>query len=263
MVRYSQNFLVNTKVLPQIIKAADLHNDDIVVEIGPGRGVMTELLCQKVKKVIAIEIDKILIDGLVSLSRQYSNLTVINADFCRYNWRQLLKNNQYKIVANIPYHVTGLILRTIFDGEQTLPITAVLMVQLEVAKKIIPRENNQSILSNLIKSFGSVKMVAKVDRQSFRPSPKVDSAIIAIENIKKPDVDNFDEYFRIIKICFAHRRKTLLNNLSAGLAINKQTAKEILWSADIDPTRRAQTVSIAEWKKLYLNIKQQNINPSI
>ena len=176
MPRFSQNFLVNKNLLPKIIQAADLSSQDIVVEIGPGRGVLTEKLCQTAKQVIAFEIDNRLLSTLSRLQQKYPNLQIINADFNKINWRQHLPSNCiYKIVANIPYHVTGLIFRNIFQVGQTLPQCAVLMIQYEVAKKIVPDEHNLSILSNLITSYGQPKIVCRVSKNSFRPIPQVDS----------------------------------------------------------------------------------------
>ncbi|MFZ5391844.1 MAG: 16S rRNA (adenine(1518)-N(6)/adenine(1519)-N(6))-dimethyltransferase RsmA [Patescibacteria group bacterium] len=251
MVRFSQNFLVNKSLLPKIIEAADLSSEDIVVEIGPGRGILTEQLCQKVQKVIAFEIDDSLIPDLEKLQQKYSNLKIINADFNQIDWRQYIKSKKYKIVANIPYHVTGLIFRNIFQHGLSLPQSVVLMIQYEVAKKIIAAPDNQTKLSNLINAYGQPKLICKVDKSAFRPIPKVDSAVLAVDNIKTPDADNFEDFFRLIKIGFSSRRKTILNNLSSGYKIPKDQIKNILTEAQIDPTRRAQTLAQTEWKKLY------------
>jgi len=257
MPKYSQNFLVNQNVLPLILQAASLNDCDVVIEIGPGRGILTEQLCQTSCRVIAIEIDPDLLPGLRLLQAKYPNLEVYYADFNTFNWQKLIAGQSYQIVANIPYHVTGLIFRTIFNYRQTLPKKVVLMMQYEVAKKIVPPPNDCTILSNLIGSFGVPRLVAKVDKRSFRPVPKVDSAILAVDQIQMPAVDNFDQYFRLVKIGFAARRKTLANNLSVGLNISKTKASELLSASDIAPDRRAQTLSIDEWKKLYYILEKQ------
>lgn len=256
MVRFSQNFLVDKSLLPTIIKAADLSSKDIVVEIGPGRGILTEQLCQKAKEVIAFEIDDALIPDLEKLQQKYPNLKIINADFNDIDWRQYIKGEKYKIVANIPYHITGLIFRNIFQFGQSLPQSIVLMIQYEVAKKIIAAPDNQTKLSNLINAYGQPKLICKVDKSAFRPIPKVDSAILAVNNIKTPDTDNFEDYFRLIKIGFSSRRKTILNNLSSGYKLPKDQIKILLVKAEIDPTRRAQTLAQTEWKKLYYVIEK-------
>jgi 16S rRNA (adenine1518-N6/adenine1519-N6)-dimethyltransferase len=248
--------LINHEVLPQIIEAASLNLADTVIEIGPGKGVLTEQLCQRAGRVIAIEIDEDLIPGLMILQKKYSNLEIHHADFNQFNWQELVKSTSYKIVANIPYHVTGLIFRTIFNPAIIMPSMAVLMIQYEVAKKIVPKKSNRTILSNLIESFGTPNIVAKVDKKSFRPVPKVDSAILAVYDIHKPSVDNFDQFFRLVKIGFAARRKTLVNNLSNGLQISKDKVVKILAECGIDADRRAQTLSIDEWKKLYYKLEK-------
>ncbi|MBU0648407.1 ribosomal RNA small subunit methyltransferase A [Patescibacteria group bacterium] len=257
MPKYSQNFLKDTRPLPQILSAASLNVDDTVIEIGPGRGVLTKKLCQVAKRVIAIEIDEKLVSNLIKQYQTVSNIEIIHADFCRFNWRELVRDGQFKIVANIPYHISGLIVRTIFDSSQKLPTDVVLMMQYELAKKIVTKTTDRTVLSNLIELFGQPKIVSKVSKTCFRPVPKVDSAIIAINNIKKPDIENFDEFFPIIKIGFSQRRKTILNNLSHGLKLDKPKTREILQKANIDPIRRAQTLSLEEWKRLYLNMKKR------
>jgi 16S rRNA (adenine1518-N6/adenine1519-N6)-dimethyltransferase len=161
-------------------------------------------------------------------------------------------------VANIPYHVTGLIIRQIFRHNIHLPSEVVLMVQEEVARKITPREKDHSVLSNLIRSFGQPEYITRVSKNCFSPIPKVDSAIIAVRNITPPAVENFPEFLRLIKVGFSARRKTLQNNFSAGWLIDKSSVGEILQSVGIEPSRRAQTLSLEEWKKLYYTIEMQN-----
>lgn len=252
----SQNFLVDKSYLPLIMEAADLNDKDTVLEIGPGQGVLTEKLCQKSQKVIAVELDKKLIANLKNLQTNFPNLQIIEGDFNRLNWRQEVGDSPYKIVANIPYHITGLIFRTIFDYKQSLPTKVVLMIQWEVAKKILAKPDDQNKLSNLINCFGRPQLVCKVDKRAFRPVPKVDSAVIMIDEIKKPEVEDFDQFFQIIKLGFSSRRKTLLNNLSTGLKQPKNVIIELLQKINIDPTRRAQTLDLNEWKSIFSNISE-------
>lgn len=255
--KYSQNFLIDPTVLPKIIQAAALNSNDTVIEIGPGKGILTEQLCQSAGQVIAIEIDQTLIAGLLLLQNKYPNLQIINADFTTFNWLELVAARPYKIVANIPYHVTGLIIRHIFRPDIRLPQSVTLMIQDEVARKIIPDECNHSVLSNLVRLFGQPAYVAQVGRQAFQPAPRVDSAIITVKNIAPPDVPDFQRFFRMIKMAFASRRKTLLNNLAAGLQLDKDIVRQMLDSAGIDPQRRAQTLSLNEWRSLYYKIEHE------
>jgi len=257
LVRFSQNFLIDETVLPKIIEAANLSSHDTVIEIGPGKGILTEKLCQTAGRVIGIEIDQTLMPGLLILQNKYPQLEVYNADFNTFNWSELVKGQSYKIVANIPYHITGMIIRQIFRPGIELPTQVVLMVQEAVAQKIIPKEKDHSVLSNLVRLFGQPRYVAKVDKTAFSPAPRVDSAIISIANIQTPKIDNFDKFFRLIKIGFASRRKTLLNNLSAGFKIDKKTTENILKQAGIEPQRRAQTLSPGEWERLYYTVESK------
>ncbi len=251
MPKFSQNFLVNSAVLPSIIEAADLNTEDLVLEIGPGKGVLTTVLCSKAKEVVAIEIDPALIYRLQDMQSEYQNLTVYNEDFNSFNWQDVIASRPYKIVANIPYHITGLIIRNIFNHKFHLPSKVVLMVQFEVAKKMAPKNDNQTVLSNILRSFGDVSIVEKVDKNSFKPVPKVDSAIILIDNIKKPDIEQFEKFIGFIKIGFASRRKTMENNFSTGLDIPKSEISKILADTGIEPNSRAQSLSLEQWKELY------------
>lgn len=251
MTYLSQNFLIDKSYIQNILEAADLNHRDMVVEIGSGKGILTEELCRLSKQVIAIETDRKLVGLLENFQKQYANLIVVPGDFNKINWRERIGKRKYKIVANIPYHVTGLILRTIFDCKQSLPERIVLMMQYEVVKKILAKEDDQNILSNLIRSFGEASLVCKVDKKAFRPIPKVDSAVILINNIHKPEIADFNNFFSLIKKGFANRRKTLLNNLSTGCGWPKSQMIERLESIKIDPRRRAQTISYDEWKKIY------------
>lgn len=260
MPKYSQNFLIDETVLPQIIEAADLSSNDTVIEIGPGQGILTKKLCQQAGRVIGIEIDQDLMPGLLLLKNKYPHFEIYQGDFTTFNWQQLVLNQSYKIVANIPYHITGMIIRHIFRPTNHLPKQVVLMVQDAVAQKVIPKKKDHSVLSNLVRLFGQPRYIAKVDKSAFSPAPKVDSAIISIENIQIPRIDDFAQFFRLIKIGFASRRKTLLNNLSAGFKIDKQTAKNLLTQANIDPQRRAQTLSLKEWEELYYTVETQIAN---
>lgn len=260
MTYLSQNFLVDRKYLKDILEATAIKKTDTLLEIGPGEGILTEELCKKAKQVIAIETDQRLVGFLKSLQVKYPNLAVKHGDFNKFNWRILFKDEKFKIAANIPYHVTGLILRTIFDYKQSLPERVVLMMQYEVAKKILAKDDNQNILSNLIRCFGQATLVCKVDKKAFRPIPQVDSAVLLVKNIKRPEIEDFDDFFTLIKKGFSSRRKTLLNNLSSGLNMAKSDLNEKLMSVNIDPNRRAQTISYDEWKKLYYLLEAKKNN---
>ena len=254
MPKFSQNFLINQSVLPEIIQAADLNSNDLILEIGPGHGILTKQLCRVAHEIIAIEIDRELIPGLREIQAILPNLKIYNADFNEFNYQEIIGNRPYKIVANIPYHITGLIIRNIFNHKFYLPSRVVLMVQYEVAKKMFPKEQDQTVLSNILRAFGTVSIVAKVDKKSFKPVPKVDSAIVLIDQIKPPQIKNFDKFISLIKIGFSARRKTLCNNLAHGLDIPKPEIAKILSGLGIAPNSRAQTLSLAQWKKLYLKL---------
>ena len=252
-----QHFLIDEGVLDRILEAADIQPSDDIVEIGPGIGVLTAGLLKRASHVTAIEFDARLIpllnayisqdtknvvqtrDSRVSTSQ---NLTIIQENALHVPF----PGTPYKIVANIPYHITSPLLRHAFLEGSRSPDTLTLLIQREVAEKITDTEDG-SMLSVIVQLFGTPKIVCHVPPSAFLPPPKVDSSVIHIESHKEPLADRevIDEVFTLAKHAFGQKRKMLRNTIS-----QLPQGEEILKQAGIDPTRRPQTLSISEWIEL-------------
>jgi 16S rRNA (adenine1518-N6/adenine1519-N6)-dimethyltransferase len=234
-----QHFLIDETVLEKIMEAADIQSTDHVVEIGPGIGVLTKLLVEHAKTVTAIELDRGLIALLTEWTGDPKNLEVINDNALSVAF----PTTPYKIVANIPYHITSPLLRHAFLESSVTPTTLTLLIQREVAEKICDAED-AGMLTILVALFGTPRIVTKVPPGSFLPPPKVDSAVLHIECFTKsrttPDV--IEEIFRLTKLGFSQKRKMLRNTLGAF-----PEGMERLEALGIDPTRRPQTLTIDEW----------------
>jgi len=250
----AQHFLVDGGVVKKILDAAELSPSDTVMEVGPGLGVLTEGLVKAAGRVIAIELDRkfaaILQERIVS-----GNLTVVNEDVLKTDPAELLKPrgiSDYKVVANLPYYITAPVIRHFLEATLK-PCLMVLMVQKEVAKQITAMPGNMSLLSVSVQFYGAPKVVAIVPARSFYPAPKVDSAILKIDVYPrlKVDVDDVNGFFRVVKAGFSANRKQIVNSLSHGLGCAKSEVVPLLEKAGIEPQRRAETLSIEDWGKLY------------
>ncbi len=237
-----QNFLKSNLALRKITEAGDLHKDDVVIEIGPGKGALTEQLLLSECKVIAIEKDNELFEFLKTKFEkeiQSAHLILLNEDILEFQISNLKLEN-YKIIANIPYNITGAILKK-FLTEQNQPESMVLMVQHEVAKRIVAGDKKESILSISVKAYGEPKMIMKVPARYFSPAPKVDSAVIAIKNISRKNFPNPDLeqiFWEIVKTGFAHKRKQLAGNLKGIVK------EEILANFG---QKRAEDLTLEDW----------------
>ncbi|MEA1926392.1 MAG: 16S rRNA (adenine(1518)-N(6)/adenine(1519)-N(6))-dimethyltransferase RsmA [Patescibacteria group bacterium] len=257
-----QHFLVDTKVLENILAVADLRQDDLVVEIGPGKGILTHKLLEKTKKVIAVEKDEILARELNGRFQKFidnDKLNIIADDILEINFPEILekeKATRYKVVANIPYYITGKIIRLLFETRY-VPELIVLLVQKEVAERICADVGRMSKLATIVRYYGTPEIITIVHKSSFNPSPKVDSAIIKIVPRKYGEIKHSEhekDLFRIIRIGFASPRKTLANNLSVGLCLPKESVKKILKRCNIDETVRAQELNVGDWEIIRRNI---------
>ncbi|KKP98499.1 MAG: Ribosomal RNA small subunit methyltransferase A [Candidatus Moranbacteria bacterium GW2011_GWD2_36_12] len=252
-----QNFLKDADVLGRIIKAANLSQDDVVIEVGPGQGVLTELLAGVCKKVIAIELDDRLIEPLHTKFVDNKNVEIIHDDILKINLPELLTTNNiqpitYKVVANIPYYITAPIIR-LFLETKIPPSEVIFMVQKEVAERICAKPGAMSILAVSVQYYAKAEFLFTVFKESFEPVPKVDSAIIKITHNLQLTTDNKEKtkkFFRVVKSGFSAKRKTLINNLSNGLQIDKKEIEEKLGSIGFSPSVRAQELGVEDWKKL-------------
>ncbi len=255
-----QNFLKSEPALKMMCEAGSVNPTDTIIEIGPGKGALTVKLLERAGKVIAIEKDRDLIETLqerFAVDIKNEKLVVINSDILFFDTRKYgLKEGDYKIIANIPYNITGAIIKK-FLSEEIQPSLMVLLVQKEVAERIVARDNKESILSLSVRAYGTPKYIMKVHKRFFSPSPKVDSAIIAINGISNKNFkDKNDEkyFFNIIKVAFAHKRKVLRKNLES-LGLKQENIDMMFAELKIDSKTRAEDLSFPIWIKIkeYLN----------
>lgn len=246
-----QNFLKSGKALGDIVRAGSVGADDIVLEIGPGKGALTEKLLETGAKVFAVEKDR---DLIPLLSEKFANyiasgkLELIEADILDFDPAAYrLVPNAYKLVGNIPYYITGAIIRKFLESDYQ-PSLAVFLVQKEVAERIVARDGKESILSLSVKAYGEPKLVAKVPKRYFTPEPKVDSAVLLINNISKKNFRNLTEedFFFVVKSAFGQKRKTMLKNLS-GAGISKENLLFTTENLSLDPKIRAEDLSIEQF----------------
>ncbi len=244
--RLGQNFLYDPSILRRILDAAQLAAGDTVVEIGPGPGRMTAMLAERVKKVIAIELDRDLYEMLVNELSGRANIELVHGDALKYHYGAL---DEFKVVANIPYYITTPILFTLLRHRDRLR-SVTITVQKEVAARMVagPGGKEYGVLSLMIQYYGKSELKFFVPKGAFRPVPKVDSALIHLELYERPPVSVRDEkfFFRVIKTAFSQRRKMLANSLKPLSG----DIKEKLLLAGIEPTRRPETLSMEEFAKL-------------
>jgi len=251
-----QNFLRSGSALRAISDAGKITPQDIVLEIGPGKGALTEVLLESGAKVIAIEKDRLLIPFLsdkFAKEIKEGKLELIEKDILEWNPRDIgLKVGEYKLIANIPYYITGAILEKFLE-EETRPERIVFLVQKEVADRIVARDKKESILSISVKAFGTPKVVMKVSKKAFSPSPKVDSAILLIEHISHTYFSGWGiseqkairEFFDIVHAGFAHKRKLLGRNLEK--VSDKETILRVFTELDLSISVRAEDLSPEKW----------------
>ncbi len=249
-----QNFLKSKLALNAMCTAAELTGKDIVLEIGPGKGALTEKLLENNVEVIAIEKDRELVKILskkFEVEIKNKKLRLIEGDALEFEVEKYFsRKDNWKIVANIPYNITGAIFKK-FLSSDIKPIFMVMLVQKEVAERIVARDGKESILSLSVKAYGQPKYIMKVSKKYFSPIPKVDSAIIAIKNISD---ENFTDkkseklFFDILKLGFAHKRKVLRKNLE-GL-ISKESIKSMFEYLKIKENTRAEDLSLDTWLEM-------------
>lgn len=247
-----QHFLRSEKALAQIVDAGDIRTDDVVLEIGPGQGVLTERLLSVAKKVIAIEKDRELIPVLHErFAREIAEgrLDIIEQDILKFDPAQL-GTSRYKLIANIPYYITGAIIEQFLSTTQQ-PERMVLLIQKEVAERIVCRDGKQSVLSIAVGAYGVPKIIAKVPAGAFVPAPKVDSAILAITNISRGFFDTVSEkaFFNLVKAIFGKKRKQVGGSLAEYLG-DKEKAHTILTALTISPKARPETLQKESFKAM-------------
>ncbi len=243
-----QNFLADPVHLDRIVAAAELTPDDVVLEIGPGVGTLTVRLAQQAGRVVAVELDGALLPVLAEMLAGQSNVTVVQGDILQLDPAALVNGEPYKVVANLPYYITSAAIRHLLTAAQP-PDLIVLTIQREVAQRIVARPPDMSLLAVSVQYYAEPQMVARIPAGAFYPPPKVDSAIIRLRRWQTPPVDapSDDLFFAVAKAGFGQRRKQLRNSLGSGLSIGGEAADHLLTVAGIDPTRRAETLTLDEW----------------
>lgn len=251
--KYGQNYLVNLGIVKKIVENADLDKDDVIIEVGPGFGVLTFELAKKVKKVFAFEIEKKLEKYWEEKQGEYKNIEIIWGNVLNH-YDELLKNlDNFKIVANLPYQITSELLRLFLENKKK-PDSITIMVQKEVASRILEKDKKTSLLSLSVSYYGKVKLITNVSRGSFFPAPKVDSAVIQIILDKKEKKDE-KLFFEVARAGFKNKRKQVSKNLSEEFKIDRNKINEILISLKLREDIRAEKISLKDWEKIVEKIK--------
>ncbi len=244
-----QHWLDDPISLDAMLEAADIGLEDTVLEIGPGPGTLTEELVAAARQVVAVEFDKSLAQKLPSRVPAV-NLTVVQSDILGFDLTSLPPD--YKVVANIPYYLTSNLLRVLCESPNHFSKAAIL-IQKEVAERVCAPAGGMSLLSVSMQFYCEVSLGRIVPAALFTPPPKVDSQILQLTYRSKPLFPGIDSkaFFRVVRAGFSQRRKTLLNSLSAGLQLDRQQTGALLAAADIQPTQRAQALTLEQWHTLY------------
>jgi len=244
--RLGQNFLIDKAAIKKIIEAADINSSDVVLEIGPGSGALTQELAKKAKKVIAIDKDYKMIDILKETLKDFNNVEIIQGDILKKSFR--IKN--YKIVGNLPFYLSAPVIRQFLESYSP-PKEMILVVQKEVGQRICANPPKMSILAVSVQFYSRPEIISYLSKRSFWPSPKVDSVIIKISpEIPRTPKINRDLFFKIVKAGFSQPRKQLINNIYRGLKIDKESAEKWLLENKIQPSQRAETLNIEDWLNL-------------
>lgn len=263
--RLGQSFLTDPVYLNRIVEAAELTAEDVVLEVGPGLGPLTERLLGVAGQVVGVEIDKGFVEVLQDRFRHVAHFQLYHQDILKSDIPALLQpvanhdRLRYKSVANIPYYITSSVMRHLLES-QVSPNLMVLLVQKEVAQRIIASAGKLSLLAISVQFYGEPEIVSIVPRGAFYPAPKVESAILRIRPYlqKRYEVEELDFFWRVVKAGFGQKRKQLKNSLKAGgLPFNSNQINAALGAAQIDIKRRAQTLAIDEWVGLYEALKRE------
>ena len=255
--RYGQNFLVDTNILEGIVRAAEISKDDVVLEIGPGMGSLTQYLLEAAKEVIAVEVDKMLIPILKDNLKDYGNLTLIHGDVLKLDLNEILNGRRVKVAANLPYYITTPIVMELLEKQENIESITV-MVQKEVAQRMQegPGSKSYGALSLAVQFYSKPEIVLNVSKHCFLPKPDVDSAVIKLD-IYTPDerpvkVKDAQFMFRLIRAAFNQRRKTLLNALSndAGTKIPKEKTLAALSEMGKSENIRGEALTLEEFAEL-------------
>ena len=246
-----QNFLQDPFALEKIVSAAEINAADTVLEIGPGLGSLTRYLAVSAKEVVAVELDPKLLPPLEAILAPHQNVRVVQGDILKIAPDELIDVQDYIVVANIPYYITSPVIRHLLESK-TKPRRIVLTIQKEVAQRICAKPGDMSLLALSVQVYGRPQISAHIAAEAFFPLPNVDSAVLCVDIYPTPQIkpELLKLFFKLIKAGFSQKRKTLRNALSSGLHISPTDSAELLTRANIDPQRRAETLSLEEWETL-------------
>lgn len=257
--KFGQNFLIDGNILEKIVDAAQVTEDDCVLEIGPGIGTMTQYLAERAKMVIAVEIDKNLMPVLQETLSPYDNVKVIHDDILKVDINRIVQEENagkpIKVVANLPYYITTPIIMALFENHIALR-SITIMVQKEVADRMqaLPGTKDYGALSLAVRYYAEPEIIMKVPASCFMPRPNVDSAVIRLTRYEKPLVEAVDEnwLFAVIRASFNQRRKTLINGLSnaGNLGISKEKITAAIAQMGLSPTVRGETLTLEQFTEL-------------
>ena len=256
--RLGQSFLIDINVINRIVDAANIYQEDIVVEIGAGIGVLTESIVQKAKRVVAVEIDRNLVEVLKDKLGGYDNVEVHCGDILKFDFNSVAKahNSKIKIIGNVPYNISSPLIFRLLSFRPVIS-DFMLMLQKEIVQRLVSIPNNKiyGVPSVILQMFASVEKIFDVPSACFYPQPKVESAVIRGAFRENPFVHLQNEIFftGLVKAAFAQRRKMLINNLKSSKLlddIEEAKIKEVLKAAGIDSKRRGETLSVEEFGKL-------------
>ena len=260
--RFGQNFLIDAHVINKIVAAADITKDDIVLEIGPGIGTMTQYLAEAAGHVYAVEIDKNLLPVLDETLSEYDNVTVVNNDILKVDIRELVSDREVKVVANLPYYITTPIIMGLFENH--IPASSItVMVQKEVAMRMQagPGSKDYGALSLAVQYYAKPYIVANVPPNCFMPRPNVGSAVIRLIKHEKPPVEVEDEalMFRLIRASFNQRRKTLQNGIhnAANLSFSKEHVVDALNALGLPESVRGEALTLEQFAALANELKKE------
>ncbi len=265
-----QNFLVDPRIQQRIVEAADLDREDIVLEIGPGLGLLTREMAARAGHVVAVELDRRMIEVLQDTLSGLDHVHVIQGDILEIDPPTAIiqalglpdaKELAYKVVANLPYYITSAVLRHVLNTAPR-PQQITVMVQREVAQRIVAKPGDLSLLAIGVQVFGQPRIAFRVPAGAFFPRPKVDSALLQIDVYPEPRVplEQLDAFFTVVRAGFGQKRKQLHNSLASQLPLPHDVIRDALEQAGIDPRRRAQTLSIEEWLALLNTLPQCGTN---
>lgn len=243
-----QNFLHDPNTLDKIVSIAELTPADLVLEVGPGTGLLTERIAKVAKQLTSIEVDERLQPVLEEIVAQHPNLSIRYQDILTLNIEELYAGQPYVVVANLPYYITTAIMRHLLECDHR-PRRLVLTMQMEVAERMVAKPDDMSILSVSVQFFGRPQIAMKLKPSVFWPRPEVDSAVVRIDTYDQPTVDvpDYKTFFRVVRAGFGQKRKQLKNSISSGLSLDSERTAALFESAQIDSRRRAETLTLDEW----------------